>query len=63
MNSHLLKFPKGMLALRIIQGIIAVAAVGLSSYGVSIFVLNGIAIEVFTVCTLSSSVFLLLSTS
>lgn len=48
---HMLAFPKGLLALRIIQAVLALIILALCGYGLSVLPLDGTGLELFAVST------------
>ncbi|KAI1433859.1 hypothetical protein GGR50DRAFT_695709 [Xylaria sp. CBS 124048] len=61
-REHILLYPKGFVATRIIQLVIGIACLGLSAYAISVLPITGIALTLFTsLATIISSIYLLVA--
>lgn len=49
-REHVPAYPKGFIAIRIVQLVIAVIIVGLSAFGLSEIIITGSELSIFTVC-------------
>ena len=49
-REHIPVFPKGFIAIRIIQLVLSLVVIGLSAFGLSILSFDGAALNIFTVC-------------
>lgn len=52
-REHFPVYPKGFIAVRIVQLVLAVICLGLCAYGVTLFAFSGDSLMLFTVCWLS----------
>ncbi|KAI0014885.1 hypothetical protein F4780DRAFT_766481 [Xylariomycetidae sp. FL0641] len=62
-REHIPLYPKGFVAIRIIQLVIAVICLGLCGYGVAVIPFDGVALMLFTaIATMLTSIYILIAT-